>query len=146
MGRDGAWSVHLQHGGSHDDPIHSRGSMPPALCARLSPSIVAQTDDAGIRFVQPHHDPGPALAPLRVTRPQSGQLVLFSSCMWQGTVPFHVDAVRAAVAFDMLPADWGADTKRGRQRDVLPAPKPHTCLQDQKRTFTLPNTKRPACS
>lgn len=104
---DGSWSVRLQRGGSHHDHIHSRGWMSSAFYVRLPPSMAGHSDDqAGcIRFGQPHQDLGLALAPLRVIRPQPGQLVLFPSYMWHGTVPFHDDAVRTTVAFDMSPAD-----------------------------------------
>jgi hypothetical protein len=37
-------------------------------------------------------------------RPEVGQLVLFPSYLWHGTVPFDDAAPRITVAFDAVPA------------------------------------------
>ena len=39
----------------------------------------------------------------RAIQPKPGRLVLFPSYMWHGTIPFHADAVRTTIAFDVVP-------------------------------------------
>jgi hypothetical protein len=36
-------------------------------------------------------------------RPEAGQLVLFPSYFWHGTLPFHSEQPRLTVAFDVVP-------------------------------------------
>jgi len=36
-------------------------------------------------------------------RPELGQLVLFPSYFWHGTLPFHSEQPRLTVAFDVVP-------------------------------------------
>jgi hypothetical protein len=37
-------------------------------------------------------------------QPEVGQLVLFPSYFWHGTLPFHSEQPRLTVAFDVVPA------------------------------------------
>ena len=45
----------------------------------------------------------PQLAAEFSVRPEVGQLVLFPSYFWHGTLPFHSAQPRLTVAFDVVP-------------------------------------------
>ena len=45
----------------------------------------------------------PALDAELSVRPELGQLVLFPSYFWHGTLPFHSKQSRLTVAFDVVP-------------------------------------------
>nr|WP_277929815.1 putative 2OG-Fe(II) oxygenase [Lysobacter sp. M15] len=102
----GSWSVKLWSAGSHANHIHSEGWMSSAFYVALPPSVRDQDDEGqagAIQFGQPPVELGLEVPPRRVIAPRVGQLALFPSFMWHGTVPFHDDAPRMTIAFDMTP-------------------------------------------
>ena len=52
---------------------------------------------------EPQAELGIQLPPIRRIEPKPGQLVLFPSMMWHGTLPFSAGE-RLTVAFDVAPA------------------------------------------
>jgi len=100
----GAWSVRLRSQGYHTNHIHSQGWISSALYVALPREVREGDDDAGcIQFGVPPFPTSVPLAPRRVVRPAVGELVLFPSYMWHGTVPFSSDEPRITVAFDVVP-------------------------------------------
>jgi tetratricopeptide (TPR) repeat protein len=102
----GSWSVRLWSSGKHINHFHQEGWLSSAFYVSLPPSVMRPTegDTAGcIQFGEPPQELGLELAPRRVIRPRPGQLALFPSYIWHGTVPFHDDAPRLTIAFDALP-------------------------------------------
>lgn len=102
----GSWSVRLWSEGRHINHFHQEGWLSSAFYVSLPPSLLqpAAGDTAGcIQFGEPPPELGLGLAPRRVIRPRPGQLALFPSYLWHGTVPFHDDAPRLTIAFDALP-------------------------------------------
>jgi hypothetical protein len=64
---------------------------------------VDEREDAGwLTLGEPDSLLGIDLAPWRKIEPKVGQLVLFPSTMWHGTVPFE-HGERMTVAFDVAP-------------------------------------------
>lgn len=103
----GSWSVRLWSSGKHINHFHQEGWLSSAFYVSLPPSVTHghEGDTAGcIQFGEPPPELGLGLGPRRVIRPRAGQLALFPSYMWHGTVPFHDDAPRLTIAFDALPA------------------------------------------
>lgn len=105
----GSWSVKLRSSGRHISHFHPQGWMSSAYYVSLPQSVTA-ADDAGgrsgwIQFGQPPEDLGLDLAPRHYLRPRVGEVALFPSYMWHGTVPFDDPEPRVTVAFDMLPVD-----------------------------------------
>lgn len=104
----GSWSVKLWSSGMHVNHIHPEGWMSSALYVALPP-VVRDSDPCGVsragwlQFGQPPVELGLDLTPRRYIRPQVGQLALFPSYLWHGTVPFEDDAPRVTIAFDMTP-------------------------------------------
>jgi len=100
----GSWSSRLRDRGFHLNHVHPQGWISSCYYVAV-PSVV---QDAGakqgwIKF----GEPGIAVAlknPIRrMIEPRPGRLVLFPSYMWHGTVPFHEDASRTTIAFDVVP-------------------------------------------
>lgn len=103
----GSWSVKLWSSGSHANHIHTDGWMSSAFYVSLPPSVQAagsaDTSPGAIQFGQPPRELGLGLPLRRVMAPRPGMLALFPSYLWHGTIPFHDQAPRVTIAFDMLP-------------------------------------------
>ena len=100
---NGIWSIRLQPIGFHIDHIHTRGWLSSACHIEL-PAAVEREPEGWLRFGQPGIPTSPTLAPEFCVKPVPGQLVLFPSYMWHGTVPFSGDEERLSIAFDVVPA------------------------------------------
>jgi predicted Zn-dependent protease len=100
----GAWSVRLTSRGFHTNHIHPAGWISSALYVALPGDMGDADAHAGsIQFGVPPAELGLALAPRRVITPRVGELILFPSYMWHGTVPFTSAQPRMTVAFDLVP-------------------------------------------
>ena len=100
---NGIWSIKLQPIGFHVDHIHTRGWLSSACHIEL-PAAVEQEPEGWLKFGQPGIPTSPTLPPEFHVKPVPGQLVLFPSYMWHGTVPFSGDEERLSIAFDVVPA------------------------------------------
>jgi predicted Zn-dependent protease len=99
----GSWSVRLNSQGFHTNHIHPEGWISSALYVAL-PDAIRDGDHAGhLQFGVPPTETSLALPPQRIVKPQVGELVLFPSYMWHGTVPFTSEQPRITVAFDLVP-------------------------------------------
>jgi ectoine hydroxylase-related dioxygenase (phytanoyl-CoA dioxygenase family) len=63
-----------------------------------------------LKFGESHMELGGADRPEHFVKPVVGQLVLFPSYFWHGTVPFQSSQDRLTVAFDVVPGDVQPDT------------------------------------
>ena len=99
----GSWSVLLQDGGRHSNHFHQEGWISSAYYISL-PTKTPDDSLAGcLQFGQPSEEYGAELPPRRVIEPVAGELVLFPSYLWHGTVPFHGFDTRLTLAFDIVP-------------------------------------------
>ena len=99
----GSWSVRLRSGGRHSNHIHPQGWISSALYISLPPRSEGDEPHAGWLILgQPDDKLALSLGPFRKIEPKPGQLVLFPSWMWHGTVPF-LEGERLTVAFDVRP-------------------------------------------
>ena len=96
----GSWSVRLSSSGFHINHIHHQGWLSSACYIALPPF---EGDTGALAFGVPDSTLGLDLSPRRIIRPQAGQLVIFPSYFWHGTIPFESEAPRLTVAFDALP-------------------------------------------
>jgi hypothetical protein len=99
----GAWSVQLRPGGHHIDHIHPMGWISSAFHVDL-PEAIENGRQGWLKFGEPGIPTSPILGPEHFVKPRAGQLVLFPSYMWHGTVPFGGDEPRLSAAFDIVPA------------------------------------------
>ncbi len=99
----GAWSVELQPNGFHVDHVHPKGWISSAFHVELPASIDRQPE-GWLKFGEPGIPTLPRLEPDHLVKPERGQLVLFPSYMWHGTVPFTGAASRLSIAFDAVPS------------------------------------------
>lgn len=101
---NGLWSVRLQPGGHHVSHVHPRGWISSACHLELPGAMDGERGDEGwLDFGAPGIPVLPPMAAEHRIRPQPGQLVLFPSYMWHGTVPFGGTGSRLTIAFDVLP-------------------------------------------
>jgi uncharacterized protein (TIGR02466 family) len=99
----GSWSVRLRSGGRHSNHIHPQGWISSALYVSLPPTSEGEGQDTGwLTLGQPDDKLELRLDPFCKIEPKPGQLVLFPSWMWHGTVPF-AEGERLTVAFDVRP-------------------------------------------
>lgn len=99
----GSWSVRLRAGGRHSNHVHPQGWISSALYVALPSRSSHDLEDAGwLTLGAPAEDLGLGFDPIRKIEPRPGQLVLFPSWMWHGTVPF-AEGERLTVAFDVRP-------------------------------------------
>lgn len=100
----GSWSVRLAQAGFHISHIHQHGWLSSAAYVSLPSDVDGESDAGALAFGIPDAELKHDLPPRRVVRPKVGQLVLFPSYMWHGTLPYAADEPRLTVAFDALPA------------------------------------------
>jgi tetratricopeptide (TPR) repeat protein len=101
---NGSWSVRLHSAGYHTSHVHPRGWISSACYIQLPDSMRAgHTAEGTLSFGAPGMITTPSLDAEFSVRPELGQLVLFPSYFWHGTLPFHSDQPRLTVAFDVVP-------------------------------------------
>ena len=101
---NGSWSVRLHSAGYHTSHVHPRGWISSACYIQLPDSMKAgHTAEGILSFGTPGMITMPSLDAELSVRPELGQLVLFPSYFWHGTLPFHSEQPRLTVAFDVVP-------------------------------------------
>ena len=96
----GSWSVRLADEGFHSAHVHPQGWISSAFYVALPEQ--RQGEEGWLVLGAPHEDLSSTLPPIRKIEPKVGQLVLFPSMMWHGTLPFP-KGERMTVAFDVAP-------------------------------------------
>lgn len=96
----GSWSVRLADAGFHTAHVHPQGWISSAFY--VSVPRFDEGEEGWLVLGEPPADLASGLEPLRKVRPSEGQLVLFPSMMWHGTLPFK-KGERMTVAFDVAP-------------------------------------------
>ena len=97
----GSWSVRLRDAGFHTSHVHPQGWISSALYVALPPAHVDGDPHSGwLQLGAPPQELRTGLEPTRLVEPKPGQLVLFPSWMWHGTIPF-AKGERLTVAFDV---------------------------------------------
>ena len=101
---NGSWSVRLHRAGYHTSHVHPRGWISSACYIQLPDSMrTGHTGEGILSFGAPGMITVPSLDAELSVRPEVGQLVLFPSYFWHGTLPFHSEQPRLTVAFDVVP-------------------------------------------
>ena len=103
----GSWSVRLRSEGFHISHIHPEGWLSSALYVDLPPEVGLRSEKGALAFGVPDAALKLTLGPQRVVQPRVGQLVIFPSYFWHGTLPFESAQERLTVAFDALPTTTG---------------------------------------
>ncbi len=96
----GSWSVRLADAGFHTAHVHPQGWISSAFYVALP--RLEEGEEGWLVLGEPPADLATGLGPLRKVKPREGQLVLFPSMMWHGTLPFE-KGERMTVAFDVAP-------------------------------------------
>ncbi|MFQ3665811.1 MAG: putative 2OG-Fe(II) oxygenase [Sphingomonadaceae bacterium] len=99
----GSWSVRLAGAGHHSVHIHPQGWLSSAFYVCVPGTGEAGPPPSGwLALGAPPPELGLNLPPLHKVEPVAGQLVLFPSIFWHGTMPF-AGGERMTVAFDVAP-------------------------------------------
>lgn len=100
-----SWSVRLRSTGFHINHIHPSGWLSSALHISLPPEVTGEgaLPAGALTFGVPDKAFGLDLPPRQIEVPKPGQLVIFPSYFWHGTLPFESEEPRLTVAFDALP-------------------------------------------
>lgn len=99
----GAWSVQLKKGGQHVNHIHPEGWLSAVYYLSLpndSPDFLQGEGD--LCFGQPNFKV-PDLPPDHKMTPTEGELIVFPSYFWHGTIPLSQSHDRLTLAFDLVP-------------------------------------------
>lgn len=99
-----SWYVKMQKGGHLDAHIHEIGWLSGAVY--LAMPETADPQEGAFEYGT-HGDQYPQLQrefPTRFIKPAVGDIVLFPSSLFHRTIPFHAEAERICVAFDLKPA------------------------------------------
>jgi tetratricopeptide (TPR) repeat protein len=99
----GSWSVRLAGQGFHVNHVHPMGWLSSAFYVSLPPEVGMNGDAGKLVFGVPDEMLGLNMTPARIVTPIAGQLVIFPSYAWHGTVPFQSTTPRLTAAFDALP-------------------------------------------
>src|SRR5581483_5414439 len=95
---NGAWSVRLRSSGFHRSHTHPRGWISSACYLELPDVVQDLTRQQGVlAFGEPGIITSPPLGAEYSVRPKLGQLVLFPSYFWHGTIAFQSDQPRLTV-------------------------------------------------
>jgi tetratricopeptide (TPR) repeat protein len=99
-----SWSSRLYDCGFHTNHVHPRGWISSAYYVAVPDAAADDGAKEGwIKFGEPHIEMGLKDPIRRTVKPRPGTLVLFPSYTWHGTVPFHSQAARTTIAFDVVP-------------------------------------------
>jgi tetratricopeptide (TPR) repeat protein len=99
-----SWSSRLHDCGFHTNHVHPRGWISSAYYVAVPDAVADESAKQGwIKFGEPHIEMGLKSPIRRAVKPAPGTLVLFPSYTWHGTVPFHSQAARTTIAFDVVP-------------------------------------------
>ncbi|WP_371396947.1 putative 2OG-Fe(II) oxygenase [Fretibacter rubidus] len=100
----GAWSVRLSGQGFHVNHIHPEGWISSAFYVQVPKGTDTRKDKAGwIKFGEPPFAV-PGMSYDHAVGPKAGQLVLFPSYMWHGTIPITDGSTRITLPFDAVPS------------------------------------------
>jgi hypothetical protein len=83
--------------------IHQLGWISSAFHVE-TPAAIETGQQGWLSFGEPGLPTRPPLPAEHFVKPIAGDLVLFPSYMWHGTLPFEGEAARLTIAFDAVPA------------------------------------------
>ncbi|MDZ7825870.1 MAG: tetratricopeptide repeat protein [Gammaproteobacteria bacterium] len=101
----GSWSVRLAPGGYHVNHVHPAGWLSSAFYVSVPDDLgTSEADPAGwLEIGESDLGLGERERIDQLIRPMAGELTLFPSYTWHGTVPFHGSATRLTAPFDLVP-------------------------------------------
>jgi uncharacterized protein (TIGR02466 family) len=100
----GSWSVRVKEGGFHTNHFHPKGWISSAYYVCVPDEAKDQAAKPGwFKLGETNLQLGDSEQIQRHVQPTPGQLVLFPSYFWHGTIPFNTTEERISVAFDVVP-------------------------------------------
>lgn len=101
----GSWSVRLVDGGYHVNHVHPQGWLSSVFYVSVPDDLGSSVEDpAGwLKIGETSLGLGQREVIDRLVQPVAGELTLFPSYTWHGTVPFHSTVPRLTSPFDVVP-------------------------------------------
>ncbi len=101
----GSWSVRLGSGGYHVNHVHPQGwiSSSHYVTVPREVAVVATRPAGWLKFGESGLGLGERERITHLVRPAAGQVTLFPSYFWHGTVPFESKEPRMTTPFDVVP-------------------------------------------
>jgi len=100
----GSWSSRLRDNGFHVNHIHPMGWISSCYYVAVPRAADDEVSRQGwIKFGEPAAPVALKQPVRRAIQPVPGRLILFPSYLWHGTIPFHDQAARTTIAFDVVP-------------------------------------------
>ena len=95
------WHIMLKEHGYHHLHIHSDGWLSGVIYLKVVPSL--NENEGAIIFDMAGTNISDSHLPKIIHNPQVGDMVLFPSSLYHGTIPFSTDTDRIVVSFDLKP-------------------------------------------
>lgn len=96
----GAWSVKLFNSGHHKNHVHQNGWLS-SVCHLRFPSTDDSFKEGWLKIGEPGMVTSRKLCAQKYIQPKKGQVVIFPSYVWHGTVPINGNDERLSVAADI---------------------------------------------
>tara|TARA_Y100001960_G_C14522055_1_gene751827 strand:- start:102 stop:932 length:831 start_codon:yes stop_codon:yes gene_type:complete len=95
------WHIILKEQGYHNLHIHQEGWLSGVIYLKVVPSL--DKDEGAITFnLAPSNKLYPDF-PKIIHNPEAGDILLFPSSLYHGTIPFSTETERIVVSFDLMP-------------------------------------------
>ena len=95
------WHIMLKEKGYHDQHIHQNGWLSGVIYLKVVPSL--DKNEGGIIFTLTSSTESDTRLPKVIHNPEVGDMILFPSSLYHGTIPFSTDTDRIVVSFDLKP-------------------------------------------
>jgi|TARA_B100000767_G_scaffold247143_1_gene247243 tetratricopeptide (TPR) repeat protein len=95
------WHIMLKEQGYHNLHIHQDGWLSGVIYLKVVPSL--DENEGAIIFDMAVPNISESRLPKIIHNPQKGDMVLFPSSLYHGTIPFSTDTDRIVVSFDLKP-------------------------------------------
>jgi uncharacterized protein (TIGR02466 family) len=95
------WHIMLKEQGYHNLHIHQDGWLSGVIYLKVVPSL--NKNEGAIIFDMAGPNKSESHLPKIIHNPQVGDIVLFPSSLYHGTIPFSTDTDRIVVSFDLKP-------------------------------------------
>ena len=95
------WQIRLKEQGYHSLHIHQTGWLSGVIYLKVVPSL--NKNEGAIKFTVASPKISKSNLPEIIHNPEVGDMVLFPSSLYHGTIPFSTDTDRIIVSFDLQP-------------------------------------------
>tara|TARA_E500000331_G_scaffold347801_1_gene388488 strand:- start:872 stop:1699 length:828 start_codon:yes stop_codon:yes gene_type:complete len=96
------WHIKLKEQGYHNFHIHQSGWLSGVIYLKVVPPL--NKNEGAIKFSIAGPNITDSSLPEIIHNPEIGDMILFPSSLYHGTIPFSTDTDRIVVSFDLMPS------------------------------------------